>query len=74
MWHDGAYKCINAGEKVRELDIPVNGLRWFWDHVEASGLHGLIYIGYSSVTHAMIRALRDRWHTETSSFHLPVGR
>ena len=50
MWHDGAYKCINAGKKVRELDIPENGLRWFWDHVEASGLHDLIYTGYSSMT------------------------
>jgi len=50
MWHDGEYKCINAGKKVRELDIPENGLRWFWDHVEASGLHDLIYTGYSSMT------------------------
>ena len=73
MWYDGEYKCINAGKKVRKLDIPENGLRWFSDPVEASGLHGLIYTGYSSVTHAMIRALCERWHTETSSFHLPVG-
>ena len=40
--------------------------------MEASGLHDLIYIGYSSVTHAMVRALWERWHTETSSFHLSV--
>jgi len=73
MWHDGEYKCINAGKKVRELDIPKNRLRWFWNPVEASGLHHLIYTRYSSVTHAMIRALCERWHTETSSFHLPVG-
>jgi len=73
MWHDGECKCLNAGKKVRELDIPEKGLRWFWDPVEVSGLHGLIYIGYSTVTHAMIHALCERWHTETSSFHLPVG-
>jgi len=73
MWHDGEYKCINAGKKVRELDIPENRLRWFWDPVEAFGLHHLIYTGYSSVTHAMIRALCERLHTETNSFHLPVG-
>jgi len=42
--------------------------------VEASGLHGLIYTGYSSVSHVMIHALCERWHTETSSFHLPEGR
>jgi len=58
---------------VRELDIPENRLRWFWDPVEASGLHGLIYTGYSTVTHAMIHALCERWHTETSSFHLLAG-
>jgi len=73
MWHDEEYKCINAGKKVRELDIPENRLRWFWDPMEASGLHHLIYTGYFSVTHAMIRALCERWHTETNSFHLPVG-
>jgi len=73
MWHDGEYKCVNTGENVRELHIPENRLRWFWDPVEASDLHNLIYTRYSSVTHAMIRALCERWHTETSSFHLPVG-
>jgi len=41
--------------------------------VETSGLHHLIYIGFSTVTHAMVHALCERWHTETSSFHLPVG-
>jgi len=29
MWQDEEYKCINAGKKVRELDIPENELRWF---------------------------------------------
>jgi len=47
-------------------------LRWFWDPVVAYGLYDLIYIGYSTVIHAMVRALCERWHTETSSFHLPV--
>jgi len=41
--------------------------------VEVSGLHDLIYTGYWSVTNAMIHSLCERWHTETSSFHLPVG-
>ena len=73
MWYDGEYRCINAGKKLRELGKPEDGLRWFWDPVEASGLHDLIYIGYSSVTHAMVCALCERWHTETGSFHLPMG-
>jgi len=65
------YKCREKGE--RELDIPEKRLRWFWDPVEASGLHHLIYTGYSSVAHAMIHALCERWHTEAISFHLLVG-
>lgn len=73
MWYDGEYKCINAWRKVRQLSKPEKDLRWFWDPVEASGLHDLLCTGYSSVTHAMVRALCERWHTETSSFHLPVG-
>jgi hypothetical protein len=73
MWYDGDYKCINAGKKVRDLPKPEKGLRWFWDLVEVSGLHHLIYTGFSTVTHAMICALCERWHTKTSSFHLPVG-
>jgi len=73
MWYDGEYKCINAGRKLRELGKPEEGLRWFWDPVEASGLHHLIYTGYSTMTHAMVRAICERWHTETSSFYLPMG-
>ncbi|RHN61909.1 hypothetical protein MtrunA17_Chr4g0041731 [Medicago truncatula] len=73
MWHDQTdYKCINAGEKMKELGKPEAGLRWFWEPVEGSGLHDLIYTGCSSVTHAIIRVMCERWHMETSSFHLPV--
>jgi hypothetical protein len=74
MWYDEAeYKCINAGEKMKDLGKPEEGLRWFWESVEGSGLHHLIYTGYSTVTHATIPTLCERWHTETISFHLPVG-
>jgi len=62
MWYDGEYKCINAGRELRGLGKPEEGLRWFWDPMEASGLHHLIYTGYSIVTHAMVRALCERWH------------
>lgn len=74
MWYDQAdYKCINAWKKMKELGKPEEGLRWFWEPVEGSCLHDLIYTGYSTVTHAMISAMCKRWHTETSSFHLHVG-
>nr|ABN08023.1 IMP dehydrogenase/GMP reductase, related [Medicago truncatula] len=59
-------------KKMKELGKPEAGLRWFWEPVEGYGLHDLIYTGYSTVTHAMIRAMCERWHTETNSFHLPV--
>jgi len=42
MWYDGEYK---SGRKVRKLSLSEEGLKWFWDHVETSGLHDLIYIG-----------------------------
>jgi len=74
MWYDQEYHGVNSGRKVRELSKSEDTLRWFWDPAEAFGLHDLIYTGYSSVTHAMIRALCERWYTETSSFHLPVGK
>ena len=73
MWYDGEYKCINAGRKVRDLSKPEKSLRRFWDPVEASGLHDLLYTGFSTMTHAMVCAMCERWHTETNNFHLPVG-
>ena len=29
--------------------------------------------GYKNISHWVVFALTDRWHEETSSFHLPVG-
>ena len=69
----GMMGSINSGRNVRELSLSEEGLKWFWDLVEASSLHDLIYTGYSTTTHVMVRALCERWHTETSSFRLPVG-
>jgi len=63
MWYDQEYRSGNSGRKVGELSKSEDTLRWFWDPVEASGLHDLIYTGHSSVTHGMIRALCERWHT-----------
>ena len=38
------------------------------------GLHDLLYTRYKSVTHAIITALCESWHLETSNFHLQVGK
>lgn len=56
-----------------ELNRPTENQLWFWDPIRAYGLHDLLYTGYSFVIHAMITTLCERWHPETSSFHLPVG-
>jgi hypothetical protein len=46
MWYDKEYHNVNSGRKVRELSKSEEGLRWFWDPVEASRLHDLIYTGF----------------------------
>jgi len=56
-----------------DLRRPHDNQKWFWDPMRASGLHDFIYIGYVNVPHALFMTLCERWHTETSSFHLPVG-
>jgi hypothetical protein len=56
-----------------DLQRPPNNQRRFWDPMRASSLHDLIYTGYVSVPHVLLMTLCERWHTEISSFHLPVG-
>lgn len=66
-------RCINHGAKVADLQRPHMNQLWFWDPIRASGLHDLLYTGYSTVNHALLQALSERWHSETSSFHMPTG-
>jgi len=33
----------------------------------------LLKKGYKFISHGLVCALTERWHQETSSFHLPVG-
>jgi len=41
--------------------------------VDASGLRSLLLTGYDNITHELVCVMVERWHEETSSFHLPVG-
>ena len=41
--------------------------------MDASGLRPLLLTGYDNITHGLVCAMAERWHQETSSFHLPVG-
>jgi hypothetical protein len=33
----------------------------------------LVYLGYTIVPHALLVTLCERWHLETSTFHMPLG-
>jgi len=34
----------------------------------------LLKNGYESISHELVCALTKRWHEETISFHLPIGK
>jgi hypothetical protein len=70
-------KGISHGKKlsIKNLALPIPGEqnRWFWDEVNMSGLTPLLTSGYENISHGFVCAMTERWHAETSSFHLPVG-
>jgi len=66
-------KVINHGAKILDLRCPHHNQEWFWGPLRASGLHDLVYTDYVIVPHVLLMTLCERWHAETSSFHLPVG-
>ncbi|XP_039690598.1 protein MAIN-LIKE 1-like [Medicago truncatula] len=66
-------KPINHGAKILTLGRPNANENWFWDALQQSGLHDLVYLGYSTVPHALLLTLCERWHPETSTFHMPMG-
>src|SRR3954466_13238855 len=62
---------VNHARKIFGLFKPE--AQWFNDAVRASGLSGLCMTEYTTISHGMQGAFMERWHRETSSFHLPVG-
>src|SRR3954467_2347021 len=62
---------VNHARKNFSLFKPA--AQWFNDAVRGSGLSGLCMTGYTTISHGMQGAFVERWHKETSSFHLPVG-
>jgi len=70
-------KGISHGKKlsITNLTLPMPGEinDWFWDQVNGSGLTPLLSSGYENISHGFVCAMTERWHGETSSFHLPVG-
>jgi len=66
-------KPINHGVKILSLRRPNDNAEWFWGSLRESRLHDLVYLGYATMPHALLMTLCERWHTETSSFHMVLG-
>src|ERR1051325_4127860 len=64
-------KIINHWWKINRLVTHVES--WFDELLRLTGLKDLNLSGYSLVNWAMINTFIERWHYETSLFHLPHG-
>lgn len=52
---------------------PIMNAQWWHDGLSATGLSWLHDTSYIQIDHNLISAFAERWHEETSSFHLPFG-
>ncbi|MCI39860.1 serine/threonine-protein phosphatase 7 long form-like protein, partial [Trifolium medium] len=46
--------------------------QWFRERLAVTGLLDLAKTGYQHLDPALISAFAERWHEETSSFHMPA--
>ncbi|XP_052728538.1 protein MAIN-LIKE 1-like [Vigna angularis] len=63
-------KLISHGKKLNRLGSCHEGIR---DIVNGFGLMSLVGMSYDYVDRGLLLAFVERFHFETSSFHLPVG-
>ncbi|KAL5172647.1 Protein MAIN-LIKE 1 [Glycine soja] len=63
-------KLSSHGRKVHHLGMPVPAIE---DMVAGTGLSPLIACSIDTGNQGLISSFVERWHRETSSFHLPVG-
>ncbi|MCI64201.1 serine/threonine-protein phosphatase 7 long form-like protein, partial [Trifolium medium] len=61
------------GRKMKLLDLEVPEEQWFRERLTVTGLEDLTKIEYQHLDPCLISALAERWHEETSSFHMPAG-
>jgi len=70
-------KGISHGKKLSLKNLTIPQLcaqnQWFWDEVNMSSLTPLLTSGYENISHRFVCAMSERWHEETSNFHLHVG-
>ena len=68
---------VSHGRKLKlsalSLPLPVDDNLWFCELVNTSGLRLLLLTRYESISHGLVCVRTERWHEETSSFHLSVG-
>ncbi|XP_050875957.1 protein MAIN-LIKE 1-like [Lathyrus oleraceus] len=64
-------KIINHGQKITSLPQPNE--EWFYTALSLSGMKDLCMTDYITSNHWMLNEFVERWHTETSLFHLPLG-
>ncbi|KAJ1424740.1 Aminotransferase-like, plant mobile domain [Sesbania bispinosa] len=64
----GTLKVVTHGKKLKK---PEND--YIRDIVDDSSLAPLVKGTHSLVDRSLLSAFTERWHRETSSFHLPVG-
>ncbi|KAK2356233.1 hypothetical protein QL285_093582 [Trifolium repens] len=65
--------CIADAKRVTDINKPKEHEHWFWGVVEATGLKSLVKTNFSVLDYGLIWAFAERWHPETSTFHLPIG-
>ncbi|GAU41862.1 hypothetical protein TSUD_366090 [Trifolium subterraneum] len=63
--------CIVSANKVIKIDKPTQD--WFWEYIIASGLEPLVRSNFNVLDYGVLWAFVERWHPETSTFHLPIG-
>ncbi|XP_058726819.1 protein MAIN-LIKE 2-like [Vicia villosa] len=61
-------KFYNHGRKIAALVQPNEA--WFQDVLSAFGLKDLCQVRFHTIHNGMLMAFVERWHPETSSFHL----
>lgn len=61
-------KSIKHGRNI--LNLPQHKEAWF---LHLSVLQGLCVIRYKTINHDMLANFVERWHKETSSFHIHIG-
>lgn len=55
------------------MPVPGPEEAWFWAYAGLTGLGELRYTCYRKLNDGIVDAFVERWHAETSSFHLPIG-